>query len=426
MNLNFNLHERQLEVFKSDARFRVVAAGRRFGKTYLSAIELIINALTDEAANGESAMLHEVWYVAPTYGQAKDIMWDMLNDLGRDVIVKRWNNELTVQVANGRKIKLKGADKPDTLRGSAIGFVVLDEFASMKPETWDTIIRPALADTQGRALFIGTPAGKNHFYDVFLQGQNEKFDEWEAFSFKSLDNPLIKDTELQEAANTMTRENFKQEFEASFAAGGGGVLRFKDVLLLPRALEEGTKVIAVDPAGFSNSKTTSKFRRRDETAIVCADVSTKGWHIEDVIHGRWDIRRTSLEIVKAAQKYRPAKLGIESGALKNAIMPYLSDQMKRLNIYFRVEPLKHGGQKKQDRITWSLQGRLENGRISMPEDAKWLDDVAQQFSDFPNPLAHDDLIDAMAYIDQLSSVAYSVEGIIQDDEDWDDIYWEAC
>jgi len=425
MNLNFNLHTGQMEVYKSKSRFRVVSAGRRFGKTFLSAIELLLEGLTDEMEDGRSKLLHEVWYIAPTYGQAKDIMWDMLNDLGRDVIVKRWENSTTVQLINGRKIKLKGSDKPDTLRGSAVGFVVLDEFASMKPEVWDTIIRPALADTKGRALFIGTPAGKNHFYDVHLQGLNEKFTDWESFSYKSIDNPIISEDELVEASQTMTKENFKQEFEASFASGGGGVLRPRDIIFLPEPPEVGTRVVCVDPAGYGDSKSNSKFKRLDETAIVSAEVSPAGWFIDDVTHGRWDIRKTSLKIVRQVQMYQPAQVGVEQGALKNAIMPYLSDQMKRLGVYFKVEPLKHGGKAKTDRITWSLQGRLENGRIFFKEGAEWIGDVEQQMGDFPNPLAHDDLIDSMSYIDQLAKTPYAMSSITQDDEDWDSVYWET-
>ena len=426
MELNFALHTKQLEVFQSDARFRVVAAGRRFGKTFLSCVELLLNGLQDVNEHGMSTKMHEVWYIAPTYGQAKKIMWKMLLELGKDVIVKKWENDTVVELINGRTIRLLGSDKPDTLRGSAVGFVVLDEFASMKPEVWDLIVRPALADTKGSALFIGTPDGLNHFYEIWLQGNNANFPQWESFLYHSVDNPLIDDTELKEAALTMTKEAYEQEFEASFAAAGGGDLVTSDSIYLPSSPQPGQIVMTVDPAGYGSSQglTKSKLSKLDETAISICEVSTAGWFYHEVIHGRWEIRETSLKIVRAAQKYQPSKVGIEKGALKNAIMPYISDQQRRLHTYFNIEPLSHGGKAKTDRIMWSLQGRLQNGRIMMKENQPWNKAVEQQMNDFPNPLAHDDLIDSMAYVDQIATASYDFASMIIDDEDWDNIYQE--
>lgn len=427
MHLNFNLHKKQLIVFTSPARFRVCAAGRRFGKSFLSAVELLIAALQDTNEYGMSTALHEVWYIAPTYGQAKKIMWKMLLELGKDVIVKKWENETVVELINGRTIRLLGSDKPDTLRGSAVGFVVLDEFASMKPEVWDLIVRPALADTKGRALFIGTPDGLNHFYEIYKQGLNPKFTEWESFLFNTLDNPIIDEKELREAALTMTKAAFEQEFEASFQAAGGGDLDTSDIIYLPNSPKPGSLVMTVDPAGYGDTigLTKSKLAKMDETAISVCEVSEAGWFFHDVIHGRWDIRETSLRIVRAAQKYRPAQVGVEKGALKNAIMPYITDQQRRLHTYFKIHPLTHGGKAKTDRIMWSLQGRLENGRIFFKEDQPWNKYIEQQMRDFPNPLAHDDGIDSMAYVDQLATPAYSMSSLVVEDEDYDNIYFEV-
>lgn len=427
MNLKFNLHAKQLEVFSCSKRFRVVAAGRRFGKTYLSCIELLLNGLQDYNEQGMSTALHEVWYIAPTYGQAKKIMWKMLLELGREVIIKKWENDTVVELINGRTIRLLGSDKPDTLRGSAVGFVVLDEFASMKPEVWDMIVRPALADTKGRALFIGTPDGLNHFYEIWKQASLPEFKEWESFMYNSIDNPIIDESELKEAALTMTKAAYEQEFEASFQAAGGGDLDISDIIYVPKSPEPGSLIITVDPAGYGDLKglTKSKLSKLDETAIVVTEVSSAGWYTEDVQHGRWDIRETSLRIVRAAQKYRPVALGIESGSLKNAVMPYVADQQKRLNTWFKIHPLTHGGKNKQARIMWSLQGRLQNGRIFMKGDQPWNKYIENQMNQFPNPMAHDDGIDAMAYVDQLAKVGYNNYEAVQDDtEDYDDTYFE--
>jgi phage terminase large subunit-like protein len=108
-------------------------------------------------------------------------------------------------------------------------------------------------------------------------------------------------------------------------------------------------------------------------------------------------------------------LGIESGALRNAVGPYLEDEMKRLNRYFLVHDLTHGGNKKSERIKWALQGRLEKGRLVVPKDdgSGWIRKLMEQASDFPSPIAHDDMIDALAYIDQLADVAYYDVGVLE-------------
>jgi len=105
--------------------------------------------------------------------------------------------------------------------------------------------------------------------------------------------------------------------------------------------------------------------------------------------------------------------GIESGSLEKAMRPYLEDQMKRLSIFPKLYPLTHGNQKKTDRILWALQGRFENGRIFFRKDAKYLKDLETQLLDFPNKLAHDDLVDALSYCDQISKVPYYQETMIQ-------------
>ena len=419
MNLNFELHQKQLEIFKDTSRFRVCGAGRRGGKSFLSAVELIIAGLQEVNEYGYNIKNKEVWYVAPTFQQAKDIMWNLLKDLGRDVIESTLENVATIRLVNGRTIKLKGSDRPDTLRGVGVSFVVMDEYAFMKPEVWDLILRPTLSDVKGRALFIGTPEGKNHFYDLWVMAQREDLTDWAAFQFNSTDNPVLDPAEVETARDTMTPEAFRQEYEASFEAAGGGSFKSEDIQYVDEVPAEGLKYIAVDPAGFGDGDglTKSNLRKLDEMAIAVCTVTTDGWYVDEVISGRFGIREASLQILRAAQKYRAVAVGIESGSLKNALMPYLEDQMRRLNIYPRIEPLTHGGRKKQERILWSLQGRFSHKRIWLKK-GDWNKKFVDQLLDFPNPLAHDDLIDALAYIDQISVTNYNV---IFESEDWQPI-----
>ena len=145
-NVTFTLHPAQLEIFEHDARFKVVTAGRRFGKSYLSCVALILEGLKDENEAGYELKGKDVYYIAPTFQQGKDIMWNLLKDLGREVITQTYENTGMATLVNGRRIHIKGSDRPDTLRGVGLSYVVLDEYASMRPETWEEIIRPTLAD----------------------------------------------------------------------------------------------------------------------------------------------------------------------------------------------------------------------------------------------------------------------------------------
>ena len=405
--LNFELHEKQKEIFTSEARFKVVAAGRRGGKTFLSAICLLIEGLKTED-NGFDLSNKEVWYVAPTFQQGKDVMWQLLKNVGEPVIAATYENVATCRLINGRTIKIKGADRPDSLRGVGLSFVVLDEYAFMKPEAWDLIISPTLSEVEGHAMFIGTPEGKNHFYDLWLAAGREDNEQWQSFHFCSLDNPMIPKREIERARDRMSNQAFRQEYEASFEAAGGGSFSEEEVHYAQQPSEPGTIYMAVDPAGFGKGDglVKSELKRLDECAIAIVEVSPGGWFVHDIISGRWEVRETALRIIKAAKDYRPAAVGIEKGSLFNAIQPYLEDEMRRLNVYPQIQPVTHGGQKKTERITWALQGRFEKGRITLKE-ADWNRKFVDQLLDFPNPMAHDDLLDALAYVDQVATTNYN-------------------
>lgn len=407
MELLFDLHPNQLTIFNSKQRFKVCAAGRRFGKSYLSAVTLLIEGLKEENEFGYTLGTDKVvYYVAPTFQQGKDIMWKLIKQLGQGVIKDTLENTGVIKLINGREIHIKGSDRPDTLRGVGLSYVVLDEYATMKPSVWEEILRPTLSDVKGGALFIGTPAGKNHFYNLFIEAQ--KMDDWDCFEFESADNPFIDSGEIENAKNTLSTEVYLQEYKASFRSGGGSVFKekwFKNIKPIP---EKGSVYITVDPAGFTSTtgqKMTSKLSRLDECAISVVKVNQDGWHVIDIIVGRWDVRETSLKILRAAQKYHPAALGIEGGMAKNAIMPYMVDQMRRLNVYPNIVEVTHGGKRKVDRISWALQGRLEHGRISF-SDEEYLTQLVEQALDFPNPLSHDDMLDSLAYIDQIAVTSY--------------------
>lgn len=427
-NLTFSLHPKQQEIYNSNARFKVVPAGRRGGKSFFAAVTLIIEALRGTSANGRTSTIPPVWYVAPTYGQAKDIMWDQLKELAKPVTTKVWEKDLTLQVINGRKIVLKGADNEETLRGVGLWYLVLDEYADMKPHVFDVILRPTLSDYLAPALFIGTPKGKNHFYDFYQLAKSGMVSEMAAFKFTSADNPYMSEREIDFARQTMSKEAFAQEYMADFTAAGSGTFKKEMFKIVEKSPFEkpGQIVMAVDLAGFSDDAkstlTKSALNKRDEHAFAVVEVGQEGWFVRDVVSGRWGVREAALRLLRTAQSNQVARLGIEKGSLKNAVMPYLSDSMRRLG-YFRVpEELTHGGQKKTERINWALQGRFQHGKIWFKK-APWNEKLIGQLLDFPNPMSHDDLIDALAYIDQLCTVAYIDEDDAFED-DWEplDLY----
>ena len=423
--MDVTLHDHQLEVFQDPARFKVVAAGRRFGKSFLAVVTLLVAGSETEKVrtDGEvvDLLLEKVYYVAPTFTQGKEILWPVLKELGRDLIRTSYENNASVVLLNGRTIAIKGADKPDSLRGTGLSHVVMDEYAFMKEEVWEMIIRPQLARSEGTAMFIGTPDGKNHFYELWHKAMTgEAGPEWKAWQFGSIDNPHLPQSEIDNMRASMSEERFRQEAEASFESGGGLVMTRDMFRILENDPAPYDCYIAIDLAGFEPVEGGRKLARLDEHAIAVVFNHQGGWHIKDIIHGQWDTRETALRIVKAFRDYRPQALGIEQGMARNAVMPYLVDEQNRLHTYFEVHELRHGNQRKTDRITWALQGRADKGRVTL-SPGEWNRHFLEQAVDFPSKLAHDDLIDAVAYIDQLALPWFDGPDIIDNWQPLDDV-----
>jgi len=207
------LHDGQQHVYTAPTRFRVVVAGRRWGKTQLARTELLARALRRPG---------RYWYIAPTYKSAKDILWRDLKDTCDPswLVTSPNETELKLDLCTGAEIRLMGAEDPDALRGRGLQFAVLDEFADMKPATWTEAIRPSLSDYQAPALFIGTPKSFNHFYDLYARGTSDD-PGWQGFHFRTIDNPFLRAEEINDARRDMDERTFRQEYEASFEALAG-------------------------------------------------------------------------------------------------------------------------------------------------------------------------------------------------------------
>jgi len=206
----------QQNIVQSNKRFRVAVCGRRFGKTYVSIREIARFARQPDK---------KVFYIAPSYRMAKQIVWDKLKYRLMDLNwVKRTNeSDLSIELVNGSKIYLRGADNYDSLRGVGLDFVVFDEFAMIDEKAWTEVIRPTLSDTGGSALFISTPMGQGNWaYDLY-QKQWEDPNNWQSFQYTSLDGGRIPEEEIEQARRDLDARTFRQEYEASFETYAGRI-----------------------------------------------------------------------------------------------------------------------------------------------------------------------------------------------------------
>lgn len=405
--LNVKLLLWQQEVWQHPAKYKIVAAGRRCGKTEKAAWRLIVNALSDGKDGAR-------FYVAPTQGQARDAMWKKLLSLGAPVIKSTHINNLEVNLVNGQTISLKGADRPETMRGVRLADLVVDEYANMKSYVLEEILMPAMTDLDSPMLLIGSPSGRNHFYDLYTDVvTGVKGPEWAAFHFTSYDNPVLKREVIDRFKEQMSSYAFRQEFMASFEAQGSEIFK-EDWIKYGDTPKDCDYYIAIDLAGFQEvGKVKSKNTKLDQSAIAVVGVTPDGsWHIENIIRGRWEFAQTAEKIFQAVRDYRPVAVGIEKGISRQAIMSPLSDLMRRYNSFFNVKELTHGNKKKTDRIVAALQGRFEHGRITLAK-GDWNEEFLDQLFQFPNALVHDDLVDALAYIDQLTMIPYGIEDFVE-------------
>lgn len=236
-------------------RWAVVVAHRRCGKTVSCINDLIYRALIEDKEHGQYA------YVAPYYSQAKNIAWDYLQRYSKPVLAKANQSELWVELVNGAKIKLYGADNPDALRGLYLDGVVLDEYADMRPRMWGEIIRPLLADRMGWAVFIGTPKGHNAFYDVYTNATKDG--RWYTKTLRASQTNLLPQSELEDAQASMSPDQYEQEFECSFEAAILGAFYGKEM----RVLTDANRITTVEYDKMFPCHTAWDLGYSDDTAI---------------------------------------------------------------------------------------------------------------------------------------------------------------
>lgn len=376
-----------------------MVAGRRCGKTRFAAIDMIIKGL--ECTHRDATVL----YVAPTYGMAKTLLWDLLNTMGQGVITKANINDGEITLVNGVKLRIRGSDNPDALRGFKLWHVVTDESKDFKANVWPLIIRPALSDLKGTALIIGTPEpGDSEFRDQYELGLSDD-PEWESWHFTTRDNELIDPKEIEAAQKTLSTAHFAQEYEASFDTMGENIFKESWLLYGDNVPLNGTTFIAVDPAGYEAVADQSKKKHLDNTAIAVVTITDDGkWFVHRIDYGRWDVRETAVRILMAIRTHKPLQVGVERGALARALMPYLTDLMRKNNVYSHIEHIPINGSK-ENRITYNLQGLFEHGRITLNSREDW-SQFKKEYVSFPSRKSHDDLIDSLSLVANMVNTSY--------------------
>jgi len=290
------LHESQSVIAKDTSRFRVINCGRRFGKTILACEEIKGKALYKNT---------RICYIAPTYQQARDIAWQTLVKELKPIIKKVNESRLELTVNNLVKgtslIQLRGWEAIETLRGQHFDFIVIDEVAMMRNFNinWEEVIRPTLTDTRGEVMFISTPKGFNHFYDLY--NQQDEDPDFKSFHYTSYDNPYIPKDEIDKAKAQLTDDRFAQEYLADFRKTQGLVYkefnREKDVTK-EKPSETIDKILGID-FGYTNP-----------ASIISIEIDSDSHYW---IQEEWyKTKQTTDQIAEQANLYKSTKVYADS------------------------------------------------------------------------------------------------------------------
>jgi predicted phage terminase large subunit-like protein len=380
------LHEAQKVVASSNSRFIVLSAGRRWGKTKLG-----VWLCLKYAWQGKRA-----WWIAPSYSMTNEA-WADLRSIGIEYGVQVKEAERTIITATGGSVQVRSADDPMKLRGAGLDFVVLDECAFMKPQTWSEVIRPALTEKKGSALFISTPKGYNWFEKIYSEAN--QLENWERFTYPTISNPIIDPEELEHAKKEIGSFLYSQEYEAQFIEATSGLFKadwfkfysveqfgkkIKYRLSKDRTvkLKDCRRVATVDLA--TSTKQTADFTVVTSVAItpnnemIVLDVDQQRLEAPDII--------PLLE--RKVEQYDLQYIGVEKAGYQLAFIQMAKRQ--GLNIReLRAD---------RDKVSraYPLVAKMESGDIYFPKNAMWLGNVQTELLRFPEA-EHDDIVDSLAY-----------------------------
>ena len=325
----------------SDARFKVLSAGRRWGKTRLG-----VNECLDVAAQGGRA-----WWVSPSY-KTSEVGWRPLRQIVRKIpgaeirLVDR-----VVNFPGGGFVAVRSADNPDSLRGEGLDFVVMDECAFMQREAWTEAIRPALSDRQGKVLFISTPKGRNWFWEIYQRGVSGE-EGWQSWTFPTANNPYIAKEEIDAAKRDLPEMIFRQEYLAEFIDDAGGVFRRvqEAAVLEPKEYEEGKQYIAgVDVAASV-----------DFTVVSVLDAESKDMVYLDRFN-RVDYPVLIDRLESVYKRYNLSSMIVESNSIGRPVIYELVARGLNIVPFLTTSATKQG-------IIQNLQSAFENGQILVLDD----------------------------------------------------------
>jgi predicted phage terminase large subunit-like protein len=383
------LHDAQKEVHDSDARWKILCAGRRFGKSRLG-----VQMCMEVALAGGRA-----WWVAPTFAISR-VGWRDIQaaaasfpeEMGVNIKV----GDMQVDFNNGGFIGVRSADNPQRLRGEGLDFLVMDEAAFVKEETWTEVLRPTLTERKGSALFISTPKGMdNWFYRLFERA--ETADDWQRFQFPSTANPLVEESEVAAAKTEIGSLVFAQEYEAKFISEGSQM--FKQDWF--KYYHEGVGQVHADGETYdlndltlfgSVDLATSTRESADYTVIGSFGLHqpTKKLFILDMTIARMEAPDIIPEIKKHVVRNNLEWVGIEKAGFQLALVQFARREG------LPVIELKADRDKRQRALP--LSAKMEAGLVYLPknEEYSWVADVERELLTFPVG-AHDDIVDCISY-----------------------------
>jgi len=342
-------HPGQAVIMATDARFRVVACGRRWGKSEMAAHLALEHALENAGAT--------VWWVAPSYDQANAYGFDNIKPLvSPDVLVDiKRTKPRAFEFDTGATISFRSAEREDSLRGPGIDFLVIDEAGSVPERAWTEELRPALSDTLGDAVIIGTPRGRNWFYRWFQRGQADEHDDVASWQAPTYQNPHVPDSEIDDAEEDMPDRKFDQEYLAEFVDDTGGVFEgvredVDDYELPVSPADDQAYAVGVDLA-----------RLEDYTAIVALDGEGRLVEFDRLNETSW--HRIQARIERLVDQYTPYLLAIDA-TRDNKIV----QDLERAGV--SVKPINFG--RKKELLVDNLAVRLEAGELTLSADAPTL------------------------------------------------------
>ena len=383
-----DLHEAQQIVRDDPARWKILCAGRRFGKSRLG-----VQLCLEEALKGG-----RVWWVAPTFAIARVGWRDVVaaaNEFPKEAGVDIRIGDMEVKFPGGGSISVKSADNPQRLRGEGLNYLVMDEAAFVREETWTEVLRPTLTENKGSALFISTPIGMdNWFYHLWEKA--ESADEWARFQFPTVANPIIDPAEVEAARDDLGELVFAQEYLAEFISEGAQMFRshwFNYYKL-------GVGTIWCEGEKYDINKDLVKFATVDLAASTkeSADytvISVFGYHMQsdrlfmlDMIRDRFEAPDIVPQIKRAIGIHNLEWVGIEKTGYQLAIVQFARREG------LRIKELRADKDKRSRALP--LSAKMERGLVYFPQKEEWVGEVERELLTFPVGV-HDDIVDTLAY-----------------------------